>query len=241
MVQSKDRSGDARWAQAGGAASLSLAVVVVAAVAFRAAASGLTDTIGDSQDYLDDLVDHRRLAVAAVWLMGAASFVMAGAFAGLYYGLRRRGEDSMRIALAAGLSAAALNLVRVAAQAAVVAHIVPEWGVDPNALRRAVLQSNFRTIEWFSIATESAYQIALSTAMAAAGLVMMRMGRRWRVAALVGFAGAVAGLAGALRPAADAFRYAGLIQVAALAVWMLWLSVRLQSISGEIEDESGAN
>ena len=238
-MQSKDRSGDVRWARAGGAASLLLAAVLVAAVALRAAASGVTDTIGDSQDYLGDLVHHRDQAVAAVWLMGAASFVMAGAFGGLYYGLRRWGEDAMRVALAAGLSAAVLNLGWVATQAAVVGHIVPEWGVDPNALRRAVLQSNFRTIEWFGIATESAYQVALSVAMAAAGLVMMRMGRRWRVAALVAFAGAAAGLIGALRPAEDAFRYGGLVQVAALAVWMLWLSVRLQSISGEIEDESG--
>jgi len=240
-VQSKDRSGDARWARAGGAASLLLVAVVVAAVAFRAAASGVTDTIGDSRDYLRDLVRHRDQAVAAVWLMGAASFVMAGAFAGLYYGLRRWGEDAMRIALAAGLAAAVLNLGWVATQAAVVGHIVPEWGVDPNSLRRAVLQSNFRTIEWFGIATESAYQVALSVAMAAAGLVMTRIGGRWRWAALVAFAGAVAGLAGALRPAEDAFRYAGLVQLAALVVWMLWSGAGLLTISGEAQDDSGAH
>ena len=240
-MQSKDRSGDARWARAGGAASLLLAAVLLAAVAFRAAASHVTDTIGDSQDYLGDLTHHRGQAVAAVWLMGAASFVMAGAFTGLYFGLRRWGEDSMRIALAAGLTAAVLNVGRVAAQAAVVGHIVPEWGVDPNALRRAVLQSNFRTIEWFSLATESAVQVALSVAMVAAGVVMMRMGRRWWWPALVGFAGAAAGLVGALRPADDGVRDATLVQVAALALWMLLLGVRLLLIGEDIEKESGAD
>ena len=237
-MQSEDRSADARWARAGGAASLLLAAVLVAAVALRAAASSVTDTIADSQDYLDDLVDNRGQAVAAVWLMGAASFLMAGAFAGLYYGLRRRGEDSMRIALAAGLSAAALNLGRVAAQAAVVGHIVPEWGVDPNALRRGVLQANYRTIEWFSLATESAFQVSLSVALTAAGLVMMRMGRRWWWPALVGFAGAIAGLVGAFRPAEAGLRDATLVQVAALALWLLLLSVRLQLTGEEGESES---
>ena len=240
-MQSKDRSADARWARAGGAASLLLVAVLVAAVAFRAAASDVTDKIGDSQDYLGDLTHHRGQAVAAVWLMGAASFVMAGAFVGLYYGLRRWGEDSMRIALAAGLTAAVLNVGRVAAQAAVVGHIVPEWAVDPNALRRAVLQSNFRTIEWFSLATESAVQVALSVAMVAAGVVMMRMGRRWWWPALVGFAGAAAGLVGALRPADDGVRDATLVQVAALALWMLLLGVRLLLIGEDIEKESGAD
>ena len=137
-MQSKDRSGDARWARAGGAASLLLAAVLLATVAFRAAASSVTDTIGDSQDYLDDLVDHRGQAVAA-------------------------------------------------------------------------------------------------------GVVMMRMGRRWWWPALVGFAGAAAGLVGALRPAEDGLRYATLVQVAALALWMLLLSVRLLLIGADIEKESGAD
>ena len=232
-MQSKDQSRDARWARAGGAASFLLAAVLVAAVALRAGASSVTDTVGENQAYLSDLAHNRGQAVTAVWLMGAASLLMAVAFAGLYYGLRRWGEDSMRIALAAGLSAAVLNVGRVAAQAAVVGHIVPEWGVSPNALRRAVLQSSFRTIEWLSIATESAFQVALSVAMAAAGLVMLRIGRRWRGPAGLAFAGAAAGLVGALRPVETALSYGALVQVAALALWMLWLAVGLQTIGGE--------
>ena len=239
-MQSEDRSGDARWARAGGAAALLLAAVLVVAVAFRAAASGVTDTTGDPQGYLGDLVDNRDQAVASVWLTGTASLLLAGAFAGLYFGLRRRGEDAMRVALVAGLAAAVLNVGRVAAQAAVVGHIVPEWGVDPNAIRRAVLQSDFRTIEWFSIATESAVEVALSIAMAAAAVVMVRMVGRWRWTALVGFAGAIAGLAGALRPAEAGLVYAGLAQVAALALWMLLLSVQLLLTGARDEGKSDA-
>jgi hypothetical protein len=218
-----------------------LVVVLVAAVAFRAAASDVSDTVGDPQGYLGDLVDNRDEAAASVWLMGAASLLLAVAFAGLYFGLRRRGEDAMRVALAAGLIAAVLNVSRVAAQAAIVAHIVPEWAVDPNPLRRAVLQANFKTIEWFSIATESALQVSLSVAMTAAGLVMIRMGRRWWWPALVGFAGAIAGLVGAFRPAEAGLRDATLVQVAALALWSLLLSIRLQLTGGEGESESGAD
>jgi len=240
-VQSEDRSADARWARAGGAASLLLVVVLVAAVAFRAAASDVTDTVGDPQGYLGDLVDNRDEAAVSVWLMGAASLLLAVVFTGLYFGLRRWGEDAMRVALAAGLMAALLNVGRVAAQAAIVAHIVPEWAVDPNPLRRAVLQANFGTIEWFSIATESAFQVSLSVAMTAAGLVMMRMGRRWWWPALVGFAGAIAGLVGAFRPAEAGLRDATLVQVAALALWLLLLSVRLQLTGEEGESESGVD
>jgi len=239
-VQSEDRSGDARWARAGGAAALLLAAVLVAAVAFRAAASGVTDTTGDPQGYLHDLVRHRDEAVASVWLMGTASLLLPGAFTGLYFGLRRRGADTMRVALAAGLAAAVLNVGRVAAQAAIVGHIVPEWGVDPNALRRAVLQSDFRTIEWFSIATESAVGVALSIAMAAAAVAMARMGGRWRWTALVGLAGAIAGLAGALRPAEADLVYAGLAQAGALALWMLLLGVRLLLTGARDEGERDA-
>ena len=240
-MQSEDRSADARWARAGGAASLLLVVVLVAALAFRAAASDVTDTVGDPQGYLGDLVDNRDEAAVSVWLMGAASLLLAVVFTGLYFGLRRWGEDAMRVALAAGLTAAVLNVGRVAAQAAIVAHIVPEWAVDPNPLRRAVLQANFGTIEWFSIATESALQVSLSVAMTAAGLVMMRMGRRWWWPALVGFAGAIAGLVGAFRPAEAGLRDATLLQVAALALWLLLLSVRLQLTGEEGEGESGVD
>jgi len=239
-VQSEDRSGDARWARAGGAAALLLAAVLVAAFVCRAAASGVTDTTGDPQGYLSDLVRNRDEAVVSVWLMGAASLLLAAAFAGLYFGLRRRGEDAMRVALAAGVIAAVLNVGRVAAQAVVVGHIVPEWGVDPNALRRAVLQSDFRTIEWFSIATESAVQVTLSIAMAAAAMVMVRMRGRWRWPALVGLAGAIAGLAGALRPAEAGLVYAGLAQAGALALWMLLLGVQLLLSGARHEGESDA-
>jgi hypothetical protein len=104
-----------------------------------------------------------------------------------------------------------------------------------------VLQANFGTIEWFSIATESAFQVSLSVALTASGLVMMRMGRRWWWPALVGFAGAIAGLVGAFRPAEAGLRDATLVQVAALALWLLLLSVRLQLTGEEGEGESGVD
>ncbi len=217
------------WARVAAAAAFLLAITLISATVLRNSASGVTDTIGDNQEYLNDLVANRDVAAAAVWTSGFASLLLLGVFAGLYVGLRRWGEELMRVALIAGVSAAALNLVRVAAQAAVVGHIVPEWGVSPNALRRGVLQSDFRVLEWFSSAIGSGFDVALAVAMIAASIVMLRGGRTlWTRLGWIGLAGGSAGLVDAFWLLEGGLKIAGLVQLAATLAWLLGLSLALR-------------
>lgn len=117
---------DINFVKVGAVAAVLLAATLLAAFASLGALSDVTPR-SDTREFLDDVVDKRNFAIAVVWLFAFSSLVIVPVALGLYYGLRRWGEEYMRVAVLFFVVAAIFQALSSAPVAALTAYILPAW------------------------------------------------------------------------------------------------------------------
>ena len=208
------------------AAFLLAATLITANVIFVALSSN--DPRTDTRKFLDDVVDQRSLALAAAWLQTFAGLLTVSVFLGLYYGMRRWGEDHMRLATVAGVVAAVMIVLVGAHIAAFAGSVIPAWHDAGDGAARANVLSDAHTLSWLIDAIFSAFAVTIAIGTLAASLVMLRAGGvLWRVVAWIGIVGAIVGFAAAFSPASSGLGIASAIHGILSVAWLLGVGVAL--------------
>ncbi len=222
---------DINFVKVGAIAAFLLAAALVAAIANFYALSDATART-ETREFLNDVVDKRIHFIALVWLFAFTGLLRVPFALGLYYGLRRWGEDYMRVAVLAGVVAAILHALWTAPLAALAAYIVPAWGEAGDEATRAMLLSDARVLAWVNSAMISMFLVTVGTSFIAFSLVMLRLGQRlWSVMGWIGIASGVLAILGAFQPAAEGFVIAGIIGVILEIIWFLGVGVGLWRLS----------
>ena len=218
---------DINFVKVGAVAAFLLAATLVAVFASLGALSDATPRT-ETEEFLDDIVDKRNFTIALVWLFAFLSLLIVPLFLGLYYGLRRWGEDYMRVAVLFAVVAAILEAVSWAYSSAIPTYIVPAWAEAGDETTRAMLLSDAKTLLWASDAMSAMFFIAIAIATIAASLVMLRLGGRfWLVVGWVGIVSGVAGILEVFELAEEGFEIAGIISVILTIIWFLGVGVGL--------------
>ncbi len=208
-------------------AAFLLAASLVAVVAIFGALTDVDSPRTDTEEFLDDVVDKKNLLIAAVWLFAFISLLIVPYFLGLYYGLRRWGEDYMRVAALFAVAAAIFNAL-ASAPAAALAYIVPAWAEASDEAARVILLSDAKTLLWASDAMTAMFFVAISIAIIAASLVMLRLGGLlWTGLGWIGIASGVSGIVGVFDLAEEYLGIATLISSILLLIWFLGVGVGL--------------
>ena len=228
------RSRDINFVKVAAVAAFLLAASLVATIAAFYALSGATART-ETEEFLDDVVDKRTHFIALVWLFTFTGLLRVPFAVGLYYALRRWGEDYTRIAVLAGVVAGILHALWPAPLAAIAAYIVPAWGDAGDDATRAILLSDAKTLAWLSTAMISVFLVAVGIAFIAFSLVMLRIGGRlWTGLGWIGIGSGVFAILGAFQPAAEEFVIAGSIGVFLEIIWFLGVGVGLmRGLPGE--------
>lgn len=214
------------------AALLLVASLVVAFAAFGALSDANPRT--ETEEFLDDISDNKNYITALMWLFAFSSLLIVPYSLGLYYGLRRWGEDYMRVAVLFALVAAVFLALTVASFAAVPAYILPAWAEAGDEAARDLVLSDARTLAWVSEAIFSIFDVAIGIATIAASLVMLRLsGRLWPVVGWIGIAAGVLSIFGAFFLAAEAFEVVDFISFILTMIWILGAGVGLWRLSPE--------
>lgn len=218
--------GDINFVKVGAVAAFLLAASLVAVFASFGALTDVDFPRTDTEEFLDDVVDKKNLLTATVWLFAFQSLLIVPYFLGLYYGLRRWGEDYMRVAALFAVAAAILNAL-ASAPAAALAYIVPAWA-EADEAARVVLLSDARTLLWASDAMTAMFFVTIAIATIAASLVMLRLGGLlWLVMGWVGIASGVIGIVGAFDLAEEYLGIGTLVSVILVLIWFLGVGVGL--------------
>ena len=215
------------FVKVGAVAAFLLVATLVVAIA---SAEALTDADPrtETREFLDDISDNKNYITALVWLFGFSALLIVPYALGLYYGLRRWGEDYMRVAALFAVLAAIFSAVGTATLAAFVAYILPAWGEAGDEATRAILLSDAKALAWASDAIFSMFSIAIAIAQIAASLVMLRLrGPFWLGLGWVGIASGVLGIIGAFFLAAEAFETVDFISAILAFIWILGAGVGL--------------
>ncbi len=226
---------DINFVKVGAVAAFLLAVTLVAAMASFFTLSDAA-TRGEAEEFLEDVVDKRIQYIAVVWLWAFSALLRVPFALGLYYGLRRWGEDYMRVAVLFAVVAAFLFALSWAPVAARAAYIVPAWGEAGDEATRAMLLSDFTTLAWVSNAMFTMFHVAIGIAFIAFSLVMLRLGQLlWTVLGWIGIVAAVLFIVGAFFLAAEGFVIAAIIATILEIIWLLGAGVGLWRLPAEGE------
>ena len=216
---------DINFVKVGAAAAFLLAATLVAGFATFGALTEAEIPRSETQEFLDDVMDDKNLLIALVWLFAFSSLLMVPYFLGLYYGLRRWGEDYVRLAVLFGVVAAIFQALSWAPAAAVAAYIVPAWADASDEASRAIVLSDAKILLWTSDAMTAMFSVAIAIA---ASLVMLRIGRAlWLVLGWIGIASGVMGIVGAFDLAEESLEIAFFISFILVIIWIVGVGVGL--------------
>ena len=216
---------DINFVKVGAAAAFLLAATLVAGFATFGALTEAEIPRSETQEFLDDVVNDKNLLIAIVWLFAFSSLLMVPYFLGLYYGLRRWGEDYVRLAVLFGVVAAIFQALSLAPAAAVAAYIVPAWADASDEASRAIVLSDAKILLWTSDAMTAMFSVAIAIA---ASLVMLRIGRAlWLVLGWIGIASGVMGIVGAFDLAEESLGIAFFISFILVIIWIVGVGVGL--------------
>ncbi len=214
------------------AAFLLVATLIVAIASFAALTEANSRT--ETREFLDDISDNEKSVIALVWLFAFSALLIVPYSLGLYYGLRRWGEDYMRVAVLFAILAAIFSAVGSAITAAFAGYILPAWAEAGDEATRAILLSDANVLGWAGDAMFVMFSITISIATIAASLVMLRLGQRfWSVVGWIGIASGVLGIIGAFFLAAEAFETVDFISTIVAFIWILSAGVGLWLLSSE--------
>lgn len=219
---------DINFVKVGAAAAFLLAATLVAGFATFGALTEAEIPRSETQEFLDDVMDDKNLLIAIVWLFAFSSLLMVPYFLGLYYGLRRWGEDYVRLAVLFGVVAAIFQALSLAPAAAVAAYIVPAWADASDEASRAIVLSDAKILLWTSDAMTAMFSVAIAIATIAASLVMLRIGRAlWLVLGWIGIASGVMGIVAAFDLAEESLEIAFFISFILVIIWIVGVGVGL--------------
>ena len=221
-------SWDIDFVKVGAASAFLLAATLVAGFAGFGVLTEAEIPRSETQEFLDDVVDDKNLLTAVVWLFVFASLLMVPYFLGLYYGLRRWGEDYARLAALFGIGAAIIHALSWAPGVAIAAYIVPAWAEASDEASRNIVLSDAKILLWASAPITSMFFVAIAIATIAASLLMLRVGRTlWSVLGWIGIASGVLGIVGAFALAEENLDIANFISFILVIVWLLGVGAGL--------------
>ncbi len=218
---------DINFVKVGAVAAFLTAATIVAMVGTFGA---LSDALprAETEEFLDDIVDQRNFTFAVIWLGTFVSLPLVLVFLGLYYGLRRWGEDYMRVAVLVGVIAAILNALAWAPPTAVAAYILPAWAEAGDEATRAILLSDAKILLWTSDAMTAMFFVAIAIATIVASLVMLRIGALlWTGVGWIGIFAGVVGIVGVFSLAEEGFGLADFISAILTIIWLLGVGAGL--------------
>jgi hypothetical protein len=214
------------------AAFLLVASVVIAFASLGALSEA--NPRAETQEFLDDISDNKNYVTALVWLTAFSALLIVPFSLGLYYGLRRWGEDHMRVAVLFAVVAAIFLALAAANNAAFPAYILPAWAAASDEATRDIVLSDARTLAWVGDAIFSIFGITIAIATIVPSLVMLRLqGPFWLGVGWLGIIAGVLGILGAFFLASEVFEIIDFISIIPAMLWILGSGIGLWRLPEE--------
>jgi hypothetical protein len=212
----------------GGASALVIPIAMLLGVASLATVSGVAVPVKDPQAYLADLSTSQGWITVAPWFIGAIPLCSLFMWLGFYTAFNHSALAATRIAVLFGVVAAALELAVAGLAGVLVSHIAPTWAAAADEPLRQVIEADFLLVQWGFDVSLAAFDVFLSIAQIAAGIVMLAQRRRlWTIIGWVGMASGVSNLVGAFWFAAEPLIVVGVLGFFIGIPWVLGIGVGL--------------